>query len=136
MSAAFTLLLTISLGGVQVPDPPVIPTLMNTLRDPDLETRSYAATALAALGEQVVAPLMESLKDKDRNARAGAAYALSQLGVAAGPAKPLLLAALKDEDKDVRRQAAYALSRLLTAERDRPVATTAPEPVFPVERVK
>lgn len=136
MGAAFTFLLTLSMTGFQDADPPVIPSLMNALKDPDLETRSYAATALAAFGAPVVDPLMIALKDKDRHARLGAAYALGQLGTTARPAKSLLLATLKDEDKDVRRQAAYALSRLLTAERERPLSTTSPEPVFPPEPTK
>ena len=122
--------------GDQPVEAPVIPSLIATLRDPDIETRAYAGAALAALGVQAIDPLLEALQDKDRLARAGAAYALSQLGIAAGPAKTQLLNALKDEDKDVRRQAAYALSRLLTAERERPVMAAPPEPVFPSERPK
>src|SRR5262245_49797790 len=119
---------------VPPPEPAVIPPLIATLKDPDIETRAYAATALASLGPQAVEPLLEALKEKDRNCRAGAAYALGQLGLTATPAKAALLDALKDEDKDVRRQAAYALSRLLSAERERPaVSLPPPEPVFPSE---
>ncbi len=130
-------LIAASLFSAQPLEPPVVPSLIAALKDPDLETRSYAATALAALGGRAVDPLLVALKDNDRNTRSGAAYALGQLGIAAGPAKSQLLMTLKDDDKDVRRQAAYALSRLMIAERERPVLSPPPpEPVFPVEPVK
>jgi HEAT repeats len=130
-------LLATSVFSVQPSEPPVIPSLIEALKDSDLETRAYSGIALAALGGKVVEPLLDALKDKDRNVRCGAAYAFGQMGIAAAPAKAQLLTALKDDDKDVRRQAAYALSRLLTAERERPVmAPLSPEPVLPVEPAK
>lgn len=117
-------------GAPPTTDPPVIDSLIETLKDSDVEIRLYAGLALAQLGAPAVEPLLKALDGPDKNARAGAAYALGQLGTEALPAKPRLLKALKDNEKDVRRQAAYALSRLLTAE-PATTSSTAPPPVFP-----
>ena len=117
--------------------PDTIPALIACLRDPDVETRVYAGTALAALGPQSVDALIATLRDGDNYARAGAAYALGQLGNMAAPAKQQLLMTLKDEDRDVRRQVAYALSRLMIAESERPtMPLLPPEPVFPKDPSK
>ncbi|MFL5331097.1 MAG: HEAT repeat domain-containing protein [Gemmataceae bacterium] len=124
-------LLTVSLMGPEPNDPPVMSSLINALRDRDIEVRAYAGSALAELGSAAVDPLIVAIQDADRFQRAGAAYALGRLGGAARPAQPQLLRALSDDDRDVRRQAAYALSRLLASERDQP--SVAPPPVFPQE---
>src|SRR5262245_37711357 len=101
---------------MQPPETPVIDTLVESLKDPDVEIRMYACLALVQLGPSVLEPLVKALEGPDKFARAGAAYAIGQLGVDGLPAKQRLLKALKDNEKDVRRQAAYALSRLLSAE--------------------
>jgi HEAT repeat protein len=116
--------------GAQNTDTPVVETLIDALKDPDVEIRLYAGTALAQLGPTSVDPLRKALDTGDKNSRSGACYALGQMGAAALPAKQQLLKALKDSERDVRRQAAYALSRLLSAETETPLSPP-PPPVFP-----
>lgn len=130
MNSLGWLVLTAGLLGAQNPEPPVIDTLIESLKDPDVEIRMYAGLALAQMGAPAVEPLLKTLADPDRHARSGAAYALGQLGIDAIPAKSRLVKALKDPERDVRRQAAYALSRLLSVE-STATSPSVPPPIFP-----
>jgi HEAT repeat protein len=135
MSSLSLCLLVGGMIGAQNTEMPVVESLIDALKDPDVEIRLYAGTALAQLGPSSVEPLRKALENTDKHSRAGACYALGQLGAAALPAKQQLLKALKDPEKDVRRQAAYALSRLLSAESESPL-TPPPLPVFPENPAK
>lgn len=130
----------------QSPAPPLatrdlIAALIDTLRDTDVEVRTYAAVALAAVGGEAVDPLVTTLTDKNSSARAAAAYALGVMGAPATPGIPPLVKTLKDESSDVRRQAAQALGRILTAQKaptgtlfqpaPRPPDPLPPPPVIP-----
>lgn len=106
----------------QSPAPPpavreVVAALIDTLRDNDVEVRTYAAVALAAVGVEAVDPLVAMLTDKNTAARAAAAYALGVMGAPATPSIAALVKILKDDSTDVRRQAAQALGRILTAQK-------------------
>ncbi|MFO0808410.1 MAG: HEAT repeat domain-containing protein [Gemmataceae bacterium] len=126
--------------GTPVPTRDLVAALIDTLRDADVEVRTYAATALAAVGTDAVEPLVATLSDKNPAARAAAAYALGQMGAPAAPGTAALVKALKDEVADVRRQSAQAIGRILLAQK--PPATSlfqplptppdaAPPPAFP-----
>lgn len=106
----------------QAPVPPVttrdlVAALIDTLRDPDVEVRTYGAIALAAVGAEAVDPLVTTLADKNPSARAAAAYSLGVMGAPATPGIAALVKTLKDESTDVRRQAAQALGRILSAQK-------------------
>jgi HEAT repeat protein len=92
-----------------------VPTLVKSLKDPDPNTRYYAAKSLGGFGAQAnsaVPDLIETLKDDDPMVRMGAAYALAEIGPAAADAKPALEQAVKDPDAKVRDAASYTLRRL------------------------
>lgn len=84
--------------------------LLKAAKDPVVEVRVYACTALAELGgEGSVAALAAALKDGAAPVRASAAAALNRLGSAARSARPALQAAAEDADADVRFQVRQAL---------------------------
>lgn len=120
--AAVTVLTLVGPVWPQVPTPPlatreIVAALIDTLRDPDVEVRTYSAVALAAVGTEAVDPLIVTLADKNPSARAYAAYSLGVMGSPAAPSIGPLVKTLKDESTDVRRQAAQALSRILSAQK-------------------
>lgn len=78
----------------------------------DWGVRETAADALARIGDAAVPSLVETLQDPDREVRAQAARALARMGPRAEPAIPALIAALKDSDKEVRMGAARALGQI------------------------
>lgn len=78
----------------------------------DWGVRETAADALARIGDAAVPSLVETLEDPDREVRAQAARALARMGPRAEPAIPALIAALNDSDKEVRMGAARALGQI------------------------
>lgn len=78
----------------------------------DWGVRETAADALARIGDAAVPSLVETLQDPDREVRAQAARALARMGPRAEPAIPALIAALNDSDKEVRMGAARALGQI------------------------
>lgn len=78
----------------------------------DWGVRETAADALARIGDAAVPSLVETLEDPDRDVRAQAARALARMGPRAEPAIPALIAALNDSDKEVRMGAARALGQI------------------------
>lgn len=78
----------------------------------DWGVRETAADALARIGDAAVPSLVETLQDPDRDVRAQAARALARMGPRAEPAIPALIAALNDSDKEVRMGAARALGQI------------------------
>jgi HEAT repeat protein len=92
-----------------------VPTLVNSLKDPDPNMRYYAAQSLGGFGAQAVPAvpdLTDALKDDVPMVRMGAAYALAEIGAPAAAARNVLEQTTKDSDAKVRDAAAYALKRL------------------------
>ncbi len=92
-------------------DPESVPLLVESLDDPDSETRIYSLWALGAVGAPEARPPLEnSLRDPDAGIRKTAAYALGELGDPGSIAalEPLL----NDSVADVRWNAALSVSRL------------------------
>jgi HEAT repeat protein len=92
-----------------------VPSLVKSLKDPDANTRYYAAQSLGGFGAQAgsaVPDLTEALKDDVAMVRMGAAYALAEIGPPAAAARPALEQTAKDPDAKVRDAAVYALKRL------------------------
>jgi hypothetical protein len=84
-----------------------IPALTKCLRHPLADVRSYAALALAKIGEEAAIPaLVQTLTDEDELVHRRAAEALGTIGL---PALPALLDALRHEDAHVRWIVAYSL---------------------------
>jgi HEAT repeat protein len=90
----------------------------DALRDPDVEVRHHALTALGAMGadasDAVPALAVVLLEDPDRENRSRAALALSKMAPASRSAVPALAVALRDEEPFVRMNAATALFQLRT----------------------
>jgi beta-lactamase regulating signal transducer with metallopeptidase domain len=82
--------------------------LTEALKDPDLNVREQAISALANVqGAAITEAIEQALKDSDRRIREQAAHAL---GLRSGKAVvPYLLEALRDSDEHVREQAAWGL---------------------------
>jgi HEAT repeat protein len=75
-----------------------VPSLAETLRDPDQEVRLSAAMALESAGPQAapaVPALVEALKDADANVRLWSCKALGSVGPPARAAIPALVDAAK-----------------------------------------
>jgi HEAT repeat protein len=71
-----------------------VPTLVNTLNDPNPRVRAEAARALARIGPEAteaVPALIARLDDPDEEVRQAAARALGQVGPAAATAVPALI---------------------------------------------
>ena len=95
-------------------DPESVPLLVETLDDPDSETRIYALWALGTVGApEARPPLEKALQDQDPGIRKTAAFALGELGDprSVEALQPLL----QDSVADVRWNAALAVSRLGSA---------------------
>lgn len=92
-----------------------VPALVDALKDPERDLRSYAAMALAEIGPaalSAVPALAEVLEAENDGVRLFAACALGNIGVAAETAMPALTAALGDKDEQVRQAAAEALAKI------------------------
>jgi HEAT repeat protein len=97
-------------------DQKLIAGLLETLKDPDEQTRTYAAAALVGLDRAVVPALIDVLREKDDVLRARVALILGNMGSMGRrhrEAIPALIEALQAKDKEVRKWAAYALSHIV-----------------------
>jgi len=96
-----------------VPDPVAVEPLIGALRDPDINVRRRAATALGKIGQPAGKSLVGLLKDPDPEMRR---VAVEQLGKIRHPeALEPLLAALRDPDPNVQWWAAWALGEMGSA---------------------
>jgi HEAT repeat protein len=93
-----------------LPDPVAVEPLVEALRDPDVNVRRRAATALGRIGQPAGRALLGLMRDPDPQLRR---TAVEQLGRIRHPdlLEPLL-AALRDPDADVQWWAAWALGEL------------------------
>jgi len=85
---------------------------LRSLKDPAVEVRLAATTALCQMGlpsQAVVKPLSECLSDESPAVRASAAQSLGNLGPVAKSAVPALTASLDDKEERVRTSAREAL---------------------------
>jgi HEAT repeat protein len=86
------------------------PTLVEALKEPQVETRIYALAALAELRDAAAVPaIIEAAGEVEKDVRKTALFTLGEIGDAR--AVPVLVAALEDREADVRFNAALALSR-------------------------
>lgn len=87
-----------------------IPVIVETLDDPDVDTRVYALLALAEIGDASSLPaIIELARDEERDVRKAAVFAMGALGDSR--AVEPLAGALDDPVADVRWNAALGLSR-------------------------
>jgi len=86
-----------------------IPTLTQSLDDPDLMTQVAATRALGGIGSAAVPALAQALTHSKKQVRREAIWALGRIGPPAQPALPALTRALRDSDLRVRLGAAQAL---------------------------
>ena len=94
---------------------PVVPALIERLKDDSHLVRSSAAGSLGMIAQDpglTVPPLVRSLEDLDPRVRGPAALALGAFGHKAKVAVPTLLELLEDKNDEVRRCAAIALDRI------------------------
>jgi HEAT repeat protein len=92
-----------------------VPGLINALKDPNVQARIAAATALGRIGPEAhgsIPGLIEALHDKHEYVRAESARALSRMGTMAATAVQPLFETTVDEDISVRHNAAEALARI------------------------
>ncbi|WP_334810266.1 HEAT repeat domain-containing protein [Nostoc sp.] len=108
-------LLCTSNSWAQITTDSKIAPLIEKLIDNDAHIRSLAADALVNIGSPAVPSLIEALKNQDINLRWHAASVLGDLGAEAAPAVSALSAALQDEDGQVRLYATLALGNIGTA---------------------
>lgn len=100
--------LTLVMG--KIGDRRVTPVLIESLKEPLVETRIYALAALAELRDpQSVPAVIEATRDEEKDVRKTAYFTLGVIGDER--AVPVLAAALEDPVADVRFNAAMALSR-------------------------
>lgn len=96
---------------------PAIPSLIESLADPQAPTRIEAAQALARIGPpaaDAVPALTTALADGDPDVRLAAARALGQIGPAAAPAIPALLETLRKANEEQRRNTPVSPDRRAT----------------------
>ncbi|MEN6395163.1 MAG: HEAT repeat domain-containing protein, partial [Methanoregula sp.] len=93
----------------QIGNTKAIPTLIETLADPERSVRIDVVKALAALGVPAIAPLMQVFREGDVRSRTAAMEALWMLGQ---PATTPLIMVLKDDQSDVRKRAALLLGEI------------------------
>jgi HEAT repeat protein len=92
-----------------------VPTLVETLNNPDCNIRWRAVWVLGDMGTEAassVPALTKALQDVDAQVRMYAVLALGAIGTQAKPAVPALMAALQDKELYVRIYAASALRRI------------------------
>ena len=89
----------------------LVPALVQSLKDNDLDVRQYARSALLKLGPNSIPALIQATKSPDPELRRMAVALLGEL--AADDAMPALISALADKDAEVRRTAAFALSQMV-----------------------
>ncbi|MEK6303708.1 MAG: HEAT repeat domain-containing protein [Acidobacteriota bacterium] len=91
---------------------PVIPILMDALKDQDPAVRSQAAWALAGIGpaaKAAVPALIESIEDRNLEVCRYATYALKNVGGKSAAIIPALIKLLKHPDGGIRESATEAL---------------------------
>ncbi|MGA2090635.1 MAG: HEAT repeat domain-containing protein [Endomicrobiales bacterium] len=91
-----------------------VPALVDSLKNPDVDTRALAVEALGWVGLSGASGLVEALRDTNSTIRYNAAFSLVN-STDASFAVPVLIKALKDEDVVFRRNAAEALGRIGSA---------------------
>jgi HEAT repeat protein len=90
----------------------VVPTLIDTLKEPDSPLGSpheFAAVALKAIGPATLPAVTEALGRPESRTRIGALKVFAGLGAAARPAVPEVEKRLADKDPLVRLEAVHAL---------------------------
>ena len=99
--------------------PPVLPLLVEMLRNPKPRVRCRAAESLGSIVQSEPSPgaiastvpvLRAALLDEDHDVRCQAARALAKIGPPSAPAIPLFVEWLGDEDEDIRDAASLALT--------------------------
>jgi HEAT repeat protein len=120
---ALGLLLPIAAGGVPwmrfgalqelgaLGDSLAIPVLVRAFRDPDVNVRMRAASALQALGEPAVSTLVELGQSGDAETRAAVLQCLRHIG--SRRVAPLAAGLLEDPDRYVRAAAISCLARVM-----------------------
>jgi HEAT repeat protein len=91
---------------------PAIPSVIESLTDPDLEVRSRAALTLFLMGpiaEEAIPALVRLLDDSEFQVRKEAVWALLSVGPKSDATRKAIEYAMQDRDEDVRRVAARAL---------------------------
>ncbi len=88
------------------------------LKDPSPEVRRKATLALAHFGPVVVGTLVQALKDVDVQVRVAAAWTLGEMSPPPKDAVPALAQALGDLNVQVKQTAGWALSRFGPAAKD------------------
>jgi HEAT repeat protein len=90
-----------------------LPTLIDSLRDPDKTVQQAALVAMGKMGPSAVPPLTQTLQQNTWwRARWYAAQGLAQIGPEARSAIPALVRALKDSNRSVQENAALALAAM------------------------
>lgn len=93
----------------------LVPALVQSLNDPDVDVQQYSRSTLLNIGPEAVPGLIQGLKSPEPQLRRLAA---SILGDMAGEESiPALIQAMQDKDPEVRRAAAYALNQIVIASR-------------------
>jgi len=101
-----------ALGGIAEVDHALIPTIVASLKDKDLDVREVAALALVNVGEPALAHLITALKDPSQEHRTWVIYAISRFGADGRTAVPALTALLKGGKQTDRLLAAGVLRHL------------------------
>lgn len=94
---------------------PVVPQLIELLRDGDALRQSGAALALGKIGpdaKEAVPELSAALKHRIIGVRLRAAQALGRMGSESSDVIPDLIIVLRDKNESVRREASIALGRI------------------------
>jgi HEAT repeat protein len=89
-----------------------IPSLLEALRDGDMDVSVQAAETLGALGYEAVPALVGALEDEDWRVRQAACQALGIVGADATEAVPALLQVLQADRDEVRHRAVWALGAI------------------------
>jgi HEAT repeat protein len=88
---------------------PAIPSLLPSLKDPNVGVRRYIAEALGKIGANTIPSLIPLLKSSDQREQIGALIALQQMESAAQPAISEILPLLENTNPVMRSHAAYTL---------------------------
>jgi len=100
------------LEGVGAPARAAIPSLVEALRDEDMDVSAQAAETLGTLGYEAVPALGGALEDQDWRVRQAACQALGIIGTDATEAVPALLQIIQADRDDVRRRGVWALGMI------------------------
>jgi len=109
-------------GNPKVRTKPLIPALVEALKDADESVSVNASRALAGLGLEAVPPLVKVVRDRDNPRRLAAIDVLARMGgdgrgEQACAALPELARALQDNDPAVRRSASRAIYEIVRSVR-------------------